>query len=231
MTHRILHVPSRYGPSAKHYLIFFITGNPGFIAYYGAFLTTLNDLLSPASDRDDISGPAFHIFGQSLPGFEDDDELPSGPVKERSTPYGLQEEIELTFDLLKAQKISNGDRKGESFDGTILIGHSVGSYILLELLRRARETSLSESLKVRAGILLFATVTHLSQSPNGIKFSALFRIPDFPRIFSSLVRNLFWLLPGTVLRWLVATVTGMPEGAADVTANLFTGKRALWQAL
>jgi pimeloyl-ACP methyl ester carboxylesterase len=231
MSHRILHVPLRYGPSAKHYLVFFVTGNPGLIAYYRTFLATLDHLLSPVSSNDDSSSPAFHIFGQSLPGFEDDDGISSGPATERSTPYGLQEEIDLTFDLLKAQKISSGNRKGQSFDGTILIGHSVGSYILLELLGKARQASLSESLNVKAGILLFPTVTHIAQSPSGIKFSALFQIPGFPRIVSLLVRNLFWPLPRTVLRWLVATVTRMPEDAAGVTTNLLVGKRALWQAL
>jgi pimeloyl-ACP methyl ester carboxylesterase len=184
MSHKILHIPSGYGPSAKHYLVFFITGNPGLIAYYNTFLATLYHLLSSVSPVHDTSSSAFHVYGQSLPGFEDDD-ISTGPLTERSTPYGLQEEIDLTFDLLKCQKITGGDKKGESFDGIILIGHSVGTYILLELLRKARQASLSESIKVKAGILLFPTVTHLAQSPSGIKFSALFQIPGFPRLASS----------------------------------------------
>lgn len=224
MPHQILHVPSGYGPSAKHYLIFFITGNPGLIAYYSTFLATLHHLLSPVYLNDDSSSSAFHIFGQSLPGFEDED-------NGRSDPYSLQEVIDLTFNLLTGQRISSGDSKGESFDGIILIGHSVGSYILLELLRKIREKSLSESLKVKAGILLFATVMDLAQSPNGIKFRILFRIPDFPRVFSILVKGLFWPFPRPVVKWLVGTVTRMPGDAADVTANLLVGKRALWQAL
>jgi len=227
MPHQILHVPSGYGPSTKHYLIFFITGNPGFIAYYNTFLTTLNHILSPALPDGDNSSPAFHIFGQSLPGFEDEGDTVGG----HSGPYGLQEVIDHTFDLLVAQRISTGDRKGQSFDGIILVGHSVGSYILLELLRRIREKSLSESLKVTAGILLFATVMNLAQSSNGIKFRILFRIPNFPRVFSILVSGLLWPLPRAALKWLVKTVTRMPEDAADVTTNLLVGKRALWQAL
>lgn len=227
MPHQILHVPSGYGPSAKHYLVFFIPGNPGFIAYYTTFLATLNHLLATTLPNGDSPNPAFHIFGQSLPGFEDDDDTVEG----HSGPYGLQEVIEHTFDLLLAQKISTADRKGESFDGIILIGHSVGSYILLELLRKIRENSLSESLKVKEGILLFGTVMEIAQSSNGTKFSTLFRIPDFPRIFSILVRGLFWLLPRAAVKWVVGTVTRMPEDAADITTNLLVGKRALWQAL
>ncbi len=227
MPQQILYAPSNYGPSTKHYLVFFISGNPGFIAYYSTFLATLNHLLSPklASDRSPTA--AFHVFGQSLPGFEDEDATnPS-----HSGPYGLQEVIDHTFDLLITQSISTGDRKGETFDGIILVGHSVGSYILLELLRKIREKSLSESVMVKAGILLFATVMDLAQSPNGIRFRALFRIPDFPRAFSILVKGLFWPLPRAALKWLVGTITRMPEDAADVTTNLLVGKRALWQAL
>jgi pimeloyl-ACP methyl ester carboxylesterase len=227
MPHHILHAPSGYGPSAKHYLIFFITGNPGLIAYYNTFLATLNHLLSPAIPNCDSAGSAFHIFGQSLPGFEDEDDT----VPDHSGPYGLQEVIDLTFNLLVSQRISSGDRKGESFDGIILIGHSVGSYILLELLRKIREKSFSKSLNVKAGVLLFATVMELAQSSNGIKFRILFRIPEFPRVFSILVRGLFWPLPRVAVKWLVKTVTRMPEDVADVTTNLLVGKRALWQAL
>jgi hypothetical protein len=227
MPHQIVHVPSKYGASAKHYLIFFITGNPGFIAYYSTFLATLNHLLSPALPSDDSPSTVFHIFGQSLPGFDDEDDI----MGSHSGPYGLEKVIDLTFDLLTAQRISSGNRKGELFDGIILIGHSVGSYIILELLRKIREKSLSESLKVKAGILLFATVTQIAQSPNGVKFSGLFRIPDFPRIASTLIQGLFWPLPRATVKWLVETVTGMPKDAADVTTNLLVSKRALWQAL
>jgi pimeloyl-ACP methyl ester carboxylesterase len=227
MPHQILHVPSRYAVSAKHYLIFFIAGNPGFIAYYSTFLATLHHILSSVSPGDDSSGPAFHIFGQSLPGFEDEDDTVGG----HSGPYGLQEVIDHTFDLLVSQRISTGDREGESFDSIILIGHSVGSYILLELLRKIREKSFLESLKVNSGILLFATVMDLAQSSYGIKFRTLFGIPDFPRVFSILVKGLFWPLPRTAVKWLVGTVARMPEDAADVTTNLLVGKRALWQTL
>jgi hypothetical protein len=227
MSRQILYAPSNYEPSAKHYLIFFITGNPGFIAYYNTFLTTLDYLLSPYIPKDDSPSPVFHIFGQSLPGFEDEDDT----CGMQSGPFGLQQVIDHTFDLLVTQKVSNGDRRGDNFDGIILIGHSVGSYILLELLRKIREKSLSESVKVEAGILLFPTVMDIAQSSLGIKFRIVFRIPEFPRLFSHLVKGLFWPLPRAAVKWLVGAVTRMPNGAADITTNFLLGKQALWQAL
>ncbi len=230
MPRKILHVPSRYSPSAKHYLIFFITGNPGLISYYTSFLATLNHLFSQQSSSSGPSSQVFHIFGQSLAGFEDED-VSTDKTCEESWPYGLTDEIELTFNALKSLKISTGERMGEAFDGIILIGHSVGSYILLELLNRNRQNKSSERLKVEAGILLFPTVTYIAQSPSGLKITKLFRLPDIPRMASVLVRALLWPLPRTALNSLVAFVTGMPEDTTEVTVDFLMSERGVWQAL
>jgi Lipid-droplet associated hydrolase len=177
-----------------------------------------------------VSRPVFHIFGQSLAGFEDEDSF-QNPNSCRSTPYGLQEQIEFTFEALKAQRISTGERKGDAFDSVILMGHSVGSYILLELHRMIRKDPSEIYSKVKAGILLFPTVTQIAQSPNGVKIGTLFRIPDFPKISSILAKILLWPLPRPALRWIVATVADMPEDAAEVTTEFLVSKRGIWQAL
>jgi hypothetical protein len=230
MSHKILHSPASYSLSAKQYLIFFITGNPGLIGYYTTFLGTLNYLLCPDRSKADLHGPVFHIYGQSLAGFEDDD-TSTNSNKGRSIPYSLEEQIDLTFQALKSQRISNGARKGEGYDGIILMGHSVGSYILLEIVRRARLESSSINTMIEAGILLFPTVTHIAQSSSGVKISTLFRLRDFPFMASRLTKGLFWLLSRTALRRLVAIVTGMPDDAADVTAGFLISERGVWQAL
>jgi pimeloyl-ACP methyl ester carboxylesterase len=234
----ILHVPQGYSPTAKHYLIFFITGNPGFLGYYRQFLQTLRDLLySDPKPHKSGSDVAFHIFSQSLPGFEDSEPIKPG----RTSPYGLLEVIDHTFNLLQRQRISVGERKGQAFDGVILMGHSVGAYIALEVARRIREQSNnagSQTLpqtptnpKIDAAILLFPTVTHLELSPSGVKFGWLFRLPDAPRRASWLAGWLLWPLPRNGLKWLVGTVLGMPEDGAGVTAEFLRSKRGVWQAL
>lgn len=230
MPSSILHAPSTYGSSVKHYLIFFITGNPGLIGYYRTFFKTLDVLLSSESSNLHRSQHVFHIFGQSLAGFED--ETSSKDLNNRRPgPFGLQEQIEFCFKALIAQRISTGSRKGDRFDGIILVGHSVGSYILLELLRMIRQDALAISLNVRAGILLFPTVTHIAQSPSGVKITALFRIPDFPMLCSMLAKSLLWPIPRPVLRWIVATVADMPRDAAEVTLDFLASKSGIWQAL
>lgn len=230
MPSSILHAPSNYETPSKHYLIFFITGNPGLIGYYQTFFKTLDVLLTSGLYKPQRSRPVYHIFGRSLAGFENED-LSKDRNNRRSDPFGLQEQIEFTFEALKAQRIATGGQKGDSFDGIILIGHSVGSYILLELLRMIRQDSSAIQLNVKAGILLFPTVTHIAQSPSGVKISALFRIPEFPKLSSILVKILLWPIPRPALRWIVATVTDMPNDAADVTLDFLVSERGVWQAL
>jgi len=208
-------------PSASHHLIYFITGNPGLISYYSTFFQTLHELLSSSTIS---NSNIFHIHGQSLAGFEDDLSKPF-----RATPYSLEDQISLSLSTLRDFKIPSGPKKSQSYTSVILIGHSVGSYILLELINRLRK--FSSSLNIKAGILLFPTVTHISQSPNGIKISTLFKIPDFPRRASFVARNLVSVLPRSWLRWLVKTVTRMPNEAAEVTTGFLRSRMGIWQAL
>jgi hypothetical protein len=214
--------PSSENSSASYHLIYFITGNPGLIGYYDTFLTTLHNLLSgtPSSPAD-----IFHIHGQSLAGFEDDD--PSVPTPK--SPYSLEYQIQRSQKSLEELRIGSGPRKGQAYDSIILIGHSVGSYMLLEMIQRLRKNS--SPLKIRSGILLFPTVTHIAQSPSGVKISTLFRIPDFPRRASIAAKGLVWLAPKTVLKWLVVLVTRMPHEAAEVTTKFLKSRMGIWQAL
>jgi len=209
-------------PSASHHLIYFITGNPGLISYYNTFFQTLHELLSSSMAS---SSNIFHIHGQSLAGFEDD---PTKPF--RATPYSLEDQISLSFSTLQDLRIPSGPKKSQSYTSIILIGHSVGAYILLELINTLRKSS-SSLLNIKAGILLFPTVTHIAQSPSGLKISTLFKIPDFPRRASFVARNLVSVLPRNWLRWLVGIVTGLPNQAAEVTTGFLRSRMGIWQAL
>lgn len=213
--------PTPEDPSVSHHLIYFITGNPGLISYYKTFFRTLHDLFSSSTAS---TSNIFHIHGQSLAGFEDD------LVKPLITaPYSLEDQISLSLNTLQSLRIPSGPRKSQPYTSIILIGHSVGSYILLELINRLRKSS--SPLNIKAGILLFPTVTHIAQSPSGIKINTLFKIPDFSRRASFVARNLVSLVPRSVLRWLVGVVTGMPAEAAEITTGFLRSRMGIWQAL
>jgi Lipid-droplet associated hydrolase len=213
--------PNSEDPSATHHLLYFITGNPGLIAYYHTFFQTLHEILTTSTTS---TKNVFHIHGQSLAGFEDDATMPF-----RAVPYSLEDQICLSLTTLQGLQVPSGAKKSQPYTSIILIGHSVGSYILLELINRLRKTS--SPLSVKAGILLFPTVTHIAQSPSGIKISTLFKIPDFPRRASFLARNLVSLLPRSWLKWLIGVVTRMPDEAAEITTRFLRSRMGIWQAL
>ena len=219
---QILISPASPNLDAEYHLIFYITGNPGLISYYDSFLRTLHQLLTeaPTSQTD-----TFHIFGQSLLGFEDDDV----PVKSTRLPYTLEDQIVSRLQLLHDQRIPSGPRQGQEYDSIIIIGHSVGTYILMELLQRLRESS--SSLKVKGGVLLMPTVMGLAESASGVMATPLLKLPGITWGVGLFAKALTLLVPAPALRRLVGLVMGMPEDAAAVTTRFLKSKLGVWQAL
>ena len=158
----------RHGPpeeTTQDYLIYFITGNPGCISYYQPFLSRLHSLLETSSA---IESARFHICGHSFRGMEfapnhDHGEPPKSPIS-------LQEQINWQEDLLYKHVKSHQSRTSNKPPKVILMGHSVGSYILLELIQQHREKIASgeEDFDLIGGILLFPTITHIAKSPLGM---------------------------------------------------------------
>ena len=150
-------------------LVFFITGNPGLIEYYRTFLTLCFDSL-----RANYSDHHIKVAGTSLRGFDIQDHNHQHQANHGAEgPYDLEQQIEHVSQMLD-RTIQSHARQGSSTK-VILMGHSVGSYILLEVLRRRKEDpttqQVSSDAKVIGGICLFPTVTHIAKSPSGKKFS------------------------------------------------------------
>ena len=177
---RLLYTPTSHsaGEINEHHYVFFITGNPGVIGYYEEFLSTLFSLLNTSRRGQ------YTILGESLVGFELDSLDSKCPeIAGDGPPYGLQRQIELAEERLTRFVRGELDHrdKGHGLQSrnhalsrrkVILIGHSVGSYILLEVLRRRKNAASSTSaLNIVGGILLFPTVTHIAKSPSGLKLS------------------------------------------------------------
>jgi pimeloyl-ACP methyl ester carboxylesterase len=222
---KISHTPTSSDPTVPHYLLYFITGNPGLVGYYTNFFKTLHELLSgtgksPASN-------VFHIYGQSLAGFEEDEKFLDGPHS--TTPYSLEDQIRISLRTIEELKIPDGPRQGQDYDSVILMGHSVGSYILLEVIQRLKK--LDSKVKIKAGILLFPTITHIAQSPSGVKINLLFRIPGFAKYAAMVGKNLVRIIPRSTMKWLIRAVASMPDDAAEVTLKFLRSRMGIWQAL
>ncbi|KAL8703132.1 MAG: hypothetical protein Q9201_003691 [Fulgogasparrea decipioides] len=210
---RIYYAPSagRYNEKAQDYLIFLIPGNPGLIDYYDPFLSTLHTLLLSSSDSN------FHVCGHSLAGFV----THRKSTLASSELAGLQRQIEYVDDRLYEQVEETYDATGKT-PKVILMGHSVGAYILLEVIQRHRkriENARAEDFDLIGGILLFPTITHIARSPSGIVASALLGIPRSTQIANAIVKCLTYFLPASTLYYLLRTILRFPEHAAQTTAS------------
>lgn len=160
---------------SANYLIFFITGNPGLIEYYRVFLSRLYSSLSSSPS---LRNARIRVFGRSLSGFDvgrsQDGAAARG--RARGAPYGLQEQI----DGVERALWEVVAQEGGDVPRVVLVGHSVGAYILLELVRRCRgdvrggggqEVGAEGKMRIVGGVCLFPTVTHIARSRSGRKFS------------------------------------------------------------
>jgi len=153
-------------------LCVFIPGNPGLISYYTEYLSELAAKLAWSD-----SSNKYTMFGLSHAGFNVSEEiqmiLPSSEhgcetktKNETGSEYRihtLREIINMEVDIL--EQIWH-QRPGLKI---VLMGHSVGGYILMEILRTLNERYDDKSMpgRIIGGILLFPTITHISKSPSG----------------------------------------------------------------
>lgn len=117
------------------------------------------------------------------------------------------------------------------------MGHSLGTYVALELFHRQHQQQQQSSppssppLHLKAGILLFATIAHLAQSPKGVHLNLIRRTPVLSTYLHLLAKAGLALLPTRVIRWVVGTVLGMPPHAADTTTAFLCSRDGVHQAL
>ncbi|KAL9101281.1 MAG: hypothetical protein Q9163_003453 [Psora crenata] len=208
----------------QDYLIYFLTGNPGAISYYQPFLSRLYSLLASSCS----ANARFHICGHSYRGFE---LLPSENPPDG--PYGLVDQIHHQESLL----LDHVKRHKDTFGRTpkvILMGHSVGAYVVLELIR-GHVNAVSEhdvgDFDLIGGILLFPTIAELAQSPLGRIAKVVLSIPGFALAVGALARGLTYLIPGEALKGLVKIVTRFSDYAGRTTAAFLKSPMGVRQAL
>jgi hypothetical protein len=218
-------LPSGRPDSARHHgLVYFIPGNPGLVEYYIPFFESLRYLLDESQTTAVVD-----IYGKSLAGFHDDDHEPFS--KERP-PYVVKDQIHFAYKSLLGRRIQGGCRDGQSYDFVIIMGHSVGSYISLELFHdHLKDDSAAPHLRLHFGILLFPTITHIAKSPNGLWLDLLNTVPLLERYGHRVVEGLLALLPRPVLTWITRSILGMSPASAETTSGFLKSRDGVWQAL
>ncbi|KAH7309511.1 hypothetical protein B0I35DRAFT_453241 [Stachybotrys elegans] len=204
----------------RHALIYFICGNPGLIDFYAHFLDCLRGLLNEGDT-------AYHVYGRNLLGFVDDEHEPFGPG---NPPWDLDRQIEGMYDHVASLRTETKDER--PYDEVILMGHSVGTYISVEIFRRHLEDpSRAPHLHLRHGFLLFATLTHIAKSPSGLGVARLLQVPGFEANVHWLAKLPLALFSEGTLAWIVERVMGFTPAAAGVTARWLKSRDGVWQAI
>jgi pimeloyl-ACP methyl ester carboxylesterase len=164
----------------RRYLIYLISGNPGLIEYYRVFLSRLHAGLE---QRHAGARVAFEVHGRSQGGFEVGGLAGQQRHRQRQwrrrrrrrRDYSLREQVE----HVEASVLDAADaaaRDGGPEPRVVLIGHSVGGYILMELVRRYRQRLRDGKEggwvgpRIVAGICLFPTIMQITDSKKGVSF-------------------------------------------------------------
>ena len=220
-------------------LVFVIPGNPGLIAYYEPFMKTLRQLLDEKEAKDGCRS-AFHIHGRNLLGFADADHsphfgTPSPSGTSTTEPFSLEDQINHTS--TGVTQLTQPSSTTPNFTSVILIGHSVGSYIALELFNRHHHHHTPSTPTppiphlLHSAILLFPTITHIALSPSGKRLNLLRTTPLLDRTAHHIAKGFVDLLPRWLLGGVVRRVLRFPAHAAEATLQFLTSRDGIWQAL
>jgi len=239
--------PNSSAAATQPHHIIFIPGNPGCIAYYQTFLATLHQTLNTVPSTTPTAAPArYAVYGRSLRGFELNDASNHSSLSTRFKhgPWGLQAEIAFVETLLqtyvtKLARLSSDGTKPK----LIIVGHSLGTFIIMEVLRRRNERfrtlrkgewSADAQFEIVAAVQLFPTVVDIVASPNGRTFGWLLPLPYAVTVLSFLagcMLSFVGLLGNTIFDGLVKWWTNMPDDAASVTAMWLRGENGVHQSL
>lgn len=212
---------------SKLTIIFLITGNPGLIAYYRTFLKLL------AEGR----GKSAIVAGASLGGFETSSStVTNDPLKNelvypllfaQKPIYDLQDQIRLTnmrlITLVHNLKNTYPVTRDLPIE-VVLMGHSVGAYIALELVRHQHESWLSDrvpTFTITATMLLTPTIQNIAHSASGkIATPLLSNVPLFPALIQGGASALTSIMRETWLKTMVSRVTGMSYDSDGLKATV-----------
>ncbi|OCT81290.1 lipid droplet-associated hydrolase [Xenopus laevis] len=188
------------GESKPKVLVLVIPGNPGVVGFYRTFMQALYcglDQQYPVwaiSHAGHCSPPRGMDMTQDYSQMED--------------VFGLNGQVEHKLSFLKAHVPANIK--------LILIGHSIGCYIILEMMKRTAD------LKVLQSIMLFPTIERMAQSPQGKIMTPLlcslryiFYMPLY--LLSYLPEN----IKMSLVRFILRGIKSVDEASIEACLNLF----------
>ncbi|KAM4724627.1 lipid droplet-associated hydrolase isoform 3-T4 [Anableps anableps] len=142
---QVLKVGSSHLPSGEDVLLLIIPGNPGVVGFYQTFMQTLHGMLG------------YPVWAVSHAGHcappDSMDMVEDAAAAARRDVFGLDGQVRHKLAFLQ-NHVPRGTR-------LVLLGHSIGCYMILEMMKRDPE------LKVLKAVMLFPTIERMSQTPQG----------------------------------------------------------------
>lgn len=193
----LLHWPSSAAATAgtSPLVILFVPGNPGLVAWYIHFLSSLRSHLPPSTTLYAL-GHLGHSAGTPY----------SAPVA--TLIEQVAHKVQFIDDLSSQQPRGFGTGPGQT--RLVLLGHSIGCWINCEVTKQ--RPALVSSVHH-----FFPTLSHMAATSNGVKLSPLFRLPLFPL---GLTTGLLAYVPPSILHPVVSILSRQTSGPAHTTTSL-----------
>ncbi|KAM9356095.1 lipid droplet-associated hydrolase isoform 2-T2 [Pholidichthys leucotaenia] len=136
-----------FGSLGQKVLLLLIPGNPGVVGFYRTFMQTLHSLLGYRYPVWAVSHAGHCDPPASMDMVEDSSSAADKDV------FGLNGQIEHKLAFLRERVPRE--------TSLVLVGHSIGCYIILEMMKRDPE------LKVLKAVMLFPTIERMAQTAQG----------------------------------------------------------------
>ncbi|XP_053291205.1 lipid droplet-associated hydrolase [Pleuronectes platessa] len=143
----VLKFGSRQLNSGHKLLFLVIPGNPGIVGYYKTFMLTLHSMFGYHHPVWAVSQAGHCVPPDSMDMVED------ASLAAEQDVFGLNGQIEHKLAFLRKHVPRE--------TSLVLIGHSIGCYIILEMMKRDPE------LKILKAVMLFPTIERMVETPQG----------------------------------------------------------------
>ncbi|KAM3870841.1 lipid droplet-associated hydrolase [Diretmus argenteus] len=134
--------------SGHKMLFLIIPGNPGVVGFYGTFMQTLHCMFGYRHPVWAVSHAGHCVPPDTMDMVED-----ASIMTTEEDVFGLNGQIEHKLAFLRKHVPRE--------TSLVLVGHSIGCYIILEMMKRDPE------LKVMKAVMLFPTIERMAQTPQG----------------------------------------------------------------
>ncbi|KAK9236821.1 hypothetical protein V1525DRAFT_426766 [Lipomyces kononenkoae] len=202
-------------------MVFMIPGNPGLPQYYVPFLKLIRQQL-----------PGWRVLCVSQAGCDTISTAFRYTDFSEQRYYSLDDQVVHKFEVL-SEMLEKHKYLGlaGSNKRVVVIGHSVGCWLMQHLLVRIRNADMQITIKL--AVLLFPTIRNIGESVSGVQFRKInSHLPKVANIAGSAVYYLNRYLPRSVVQSVVNVFMRFPpEHAVKATQALVASPSVVYQCV